>query len=155
LHMGEAHTEDVPAPTTDPTASTDVREGPAMHCSSCGFENPEGLKFCNECGAPLRMRCPQCGFANQPRARFCGECGTSLASLSHGSSAPPLAPGPQAPLSYTPPHLAERILHTKSALEGERKQVTVLFADLKGSMELLAERDPEEARKLLDPVLER
>jgi hypothetical protein len=59
------------------------------------------------------------------------------------------------PLTYTPPYLAEKILTTKSALEGERKQVTVLFADLKGSMELLADRDPEEARQLLDPVLER
>jgi class 3 adenylate cyclase len=59
------------------------------------------------------------------------------------------------PQSYTPRHLAEKILTSKSALEGERKQVTVLFADLKGSMELLADRDPEEARKLLDPVLER
>ena len=60
-----------------------------------------------------------------------------------------------APAIYTPKHLAERILTSKAALEGERKQVTVLFADLKGSMELLADRDPEEARKLLDPVLER
>src|SRR5206468_10509770 len=59
------------------------------------------------------------------------------------------------PESYTPKHLAERILTSKAALEGERKQVTVLFADLKGSMELLADRDPEEARKLLDPVIER
>ena len=59
------------------------------------------------------------------------------------------------PESYTPKHLAEKILTSRSALEGERKQVTVLFADLKGSMELLADRDPEEARKLLDPVLER
>ena len=58
-------------------------------------------------------------------------------------------------VSYTPKHLAEKILTSKAALEGERKQVTVLFADLKGSMELLADRDPEEARKLLDPVLER
>jgi class 3 adenylate cyclase len=58
-------------------------------------------------------------------------------------------------LAYTPTHLAEKIRTTKSALEGERKQVTVLFADLKGSMELLADRDPEEARQLLDPVLER
>ena len=58
------------------------------------------------------------------------------------------------PQSYTPQHLAEKILTSRSALEGERKQVTVLFADLKGSMELLADRDPEEARKLLDPVLE-
>src|SRR5262249_39407593 len=61
----------------------------------------------------------------------------------------------RAPLAYTPPHLAEKILTSRSALEGERKQVTVLFADLKGSMELLADRDPEEARQLLDPVLER
>src|SRR5262249_55495644 len=60
-----------------------------------------------------------------------------------------------APLTYTPPYLAEKILTSRSALEGERKQVTVLFADLKGSMELLAERDPEEARHLLDPVLDR
>ena len=59
------------------------------------------------------------------------------------------------PQTYTPRHLAEKILTSKAALEGERKQVTVLFADLKGSMELLADRDPEEARKLLDPVLER
>jgi class 3 adenylate cyclase len=60
-----------------------------------------------------------------------------------------------APLTYTPPYLAEKILTSRAALEGERKQVTVLFADLKSSMELLAERDPEEARQLLDPVLER
>src|SRR5207253_6789704 len=58
------------------------------------------------------------------------------------------------PESYTPKHLAEKILTSKAALEGERKQVTVLFADLKGSMELLADRDPEEARKILDPVLQ-
>jgi class 3 adenylate cyclase/tetratricopeptide (TPR) repeat protein len=67
----------------------------------------------------------------------------------------PTAPPQHVLLTYTPPHLAEQILTSRSALEGERKQVTVLFADLKGSMELLAERDPEEARQLLDPVLER
>jgi class 3 adenylate cyclase/tetratricopeptide (TPR) repeat protein len=68
---------------------------------------------------------------------------------------PPAGDQARAPLSYTPPYLAEKILTSKSVLEGERKQVTVLFADLKGSMELLADRDPEEARQLLDPVLER
>jgi class 3 adenylate cyclase/tetratricopeptide (TPR) repeat protein len=67
----------------------------------------------------------------------------------------PAAPPQTVPLTYTPPYLAEKILTSRSALEGERKQVTVLFADLKGSMELLADRDPEEARQLLDPVLER
>ncbi len=68
------------------------------------------------------------------------------------SRSPPRLVSPDA---YTPKHLAERIINSKAALEGERKQVTVLFAELKGSMELLADRDPEEARKLLDPVLER
>jgi class 3 adenylate cyclase/tetratricopeptide (TPR) repeat protein len=126
-----------------------------MRCPSCGFENPEGLKFCNECGTPLRMLCAQCGFANQPQAKFCGECGAALLPQAGASTAPPGAPRPHAPLSYTPTHLAEKILTSKTALEGERKQVTVLFADLKGSMELLADRDPEDARAILDPVLER
>src|SRR5262249_13357738 len=71
------------------------------------------------------------------------------------STAPPVSSQDRLPLAYTPPYLAEKILTSRSALEGERKQVTVLFADLKGSMELLADRDPEEARQLLDPVLER
>src|SRR5262245_18691538 len=73
--------------------------------------------------------------------------GTELTSADRGSLT-------TRALAYTPKHLAERILTSKAALEGERKQVTVLFADLKGSMELLADRDPEEARKILDPVLE-
>jgi len=77
-------------------------------------------------------------------AKFCLECGEPVAQQI----------APRSPDSYTPKHLAEKILTSKAALEGERKQVTVLFADLKGSMELLADRDPEEARKLLDPVLE-
>ena len=71
------------------------------------------------------------------------------------TAAASIEPPAQTPLAYTPPYLAEKILISRSALEGERKQVTVLFADLKGSMELLADRDPEEARQLLDPVLER
>jgi class 3 adenylate cyclase len=85
---------------------------------------------------------------NPPTNKFCHECGQPLSAASP-------APRFAAPEAYTPPQLAEKILTSKGALEGERKQVTVLFADLKGSMELLADRDPEEARKLLDPVLER
>ncbi|MBI2555105.1 MAG: adenylate/guanylate cyclase domain-containing protein, partial [Candidatus Rokubacteria bacterium] len=81
---------------------------------------------------------------------FCGGCGQALQA-----AATPPAPKFASPEAYTPKHLAEKILTSKTALEGERKQVTVLFADMKGSMELLADRDPEEARKLLDPVLER
>jgi class 3 adenylate cyclase/tetratricopeptide (TPR) repeat protein len=90
------------------------------------------------------MKCPRCQALNPAGQKFCGECGAALTP----SSASP------APKTYTPRHLAEKILTSRTALEGERKQVSVLFADLKGSMELLAERDPEEARKLLDPVLE-
>jgi class 3 adenylate cyclase/tetratricopeptide (TPR) repeat protein len=80
---------------------------------------------------------------------------TGDAGPAPAATAAPMEPSGQAPLAYTPPYLAEKILTSRSALEGERKQVTVLFADLKGSMELLAERDPEEARQILDPVLER
>jgi hypothetical protein len=122
-----------------------------MRCPRCEADNPEGMKFCIECAAPLARRCPQCDFVNPHRAKFCGQCAAAL-------SGPPPAPSPappQPPLTYTPTHLAEKILHSKTALEGERKQVTVLFADLKGSLELLVDRDPEEARQLLDPVLER
>jgi class 3 adenylate cyclase/tetratricopeptide (TPR) repeat protein len=110
------------------------------------------MAFCGRCGGKLASLCPSCGFANPEGFAFCGKCGSRLTP----ESAPPPPSRPSAsPLSYTPKHLAEKILMSKSALEGERKQVTVLFADLKGSMELLADRDPEEARKLLDPVLER
>jgi class 3 adenylate cyclase len=84
-----------------------------------------------------------------------GECGVALLPQAGAPLAPPVAPRPHTPLSYTPTHLAEKILTSKTALEVKRKQVTVLFADLKGSMEILADRDPEKARELLDPALER
>src|SRR5712692_235651 len=116
-----------------------------MKCPRCPHDNPTGTKFCGECAATLTT-CPACGATNPPENKFCGQCATPLRT----TPAPKFA----APDSYTPKHLAEKILTSKAALEGERKHVTVLFADLKGSMELLADRDPEEARKLLDPVLE-
>jgi Double zinc ribbon len=119
-----------------------------MRCPRCEHDNPTGQKFCGECGVRLPSTCSACGAPNPPTQKFCGECGGPLTA-----SQPAIKFGP--PESYTPKHLAEKILTSKSALEGERKQVTVLFADLKGSMELLADRDPEEARKVLDPVLER
>src|SRR5262245_22343034 len=127
-----------------------------MQCSQCQAENREGRRFCTKCGAPLAVPCSACGFTNEPGDVFCGECGAALAAP---RTAPPVAPAVEprfaSPESYTPQHLAERIISSRGALEGERKQVTVLFADLKGSMELLADRDPEEARRILDPVLER
>jgi class 3 adenylate cyclase/tetratricopeptide (TPR) repeat protein len=118
-----------------------------MKCSRCQHENPAGVKFCGECGARLESTCAACGAANPPANKFCGQCGASLVQA-------PSSTKFASPETYTPKHLAEKILTSKSALEGERKQVTVLFADMKGSMELLADRDPEEARKLLDPVIE-
>ncbi|HEU4368779.1 MAG TPA: adenylate/guanylate cyclase domain-containing protein [Methylomirabilota bacterium] len=120
-----------------------------MQCPRCQHENPPQAKFCLECGAGFAVACPQCGTKLPVGAKFCLECGKPTDS--HGTGPTRFA----SPQSYTPKHLAEKILTSKAALEGERKQVTVLFADLKGSMGLLADRDPEEARKLLDPVLER
>jgi class 3 adenylate cyclase len=122
-----------------------------MQCPRCQHENREGRRFCSECGASLALTCPSCGFSNEPGEKFCGGCGAPL-EASAGAAPDSRFSSPE---SYTPKHLAEKILSSKAALKGERKQVTVLFADLKGSMELLADRDPEEARKLLDPVLER
>src|SRR6184192_2375562 len=90
------------------------------------------------------LRCPSCGHANRAAAKFCEECGTRLASAA--ASAEP----PRAPRDYTPRHLAEKILRSRTALEGERKQVTVLFADVKGSMDLAEQLDPEEWHRILD-----
>src|SRR2546422_1494460 len=90
------------------------------------------------------LRCPSCGHANRAAAKFCEECGTRLASAA-AAAEPPRAPG-----DYTPRHLAEKILGSRAALEGERKQVTVLFADVKGSMDLAEQLDPEEWHRILD-----
>ena len=118
-----------------------------MTCPRCQQDNPPHARFCLGCGARVALTCGSCGAELPGGARFCLQCGHAVAA---GTSV--RSPAPE---TYTPKHLAEKILTSKAALEGERKQVTVLFADLKGSMELLADRDPEEARKLLDPVLER
>jgi class 3 adenylate cyclase/tetratricopeptide (TPR) repeat protein len=118
-----------------------------MRCSGCGAENVSDRRFCAECGAPLAVVCPACGFENQPSAKFCGGCAARLGT----AVAPPAVPA--SPESYTPKPLAERILRSRGALEGERKQVTVLFSDIKGSMELIQGSDPEEARRILDPTI--
>ena len=120
-----------------------------MQCPRCQHENRPGSKFCLECGASLGLVCASCGTGLPAGSRFCDKCGTAV------KGEPTSQARFTSPETYTPKHLAEKILTSRSALEGERKQITVLFADLKGSMELLADRDPEEARKLLDPVLER
>src|SRR5262249_59436307 len=119
---------------------------PGMKCPGCQQEGAVEGVFWQGWGAGWGGASPACGTANQLGAKFCKKCGQAVSAA---SSAPLVRPSPEA---YTPKHLAEKILSSKSALEGERKHVTVLFADLKGSMELLADRDPEEARKILDPV---
>jgi class 3 adenylate cyclase/tetratricopeptide (TPR) repeat protein len=116
-------------------------------CPCCQHDVAPGAKFCGACGACLEsVSCPACNTPNAPGHKYCHECGRLLADAS--SSAPLVDPE-----RFAFRLLPEATLTSRSALEGERKQVTVLFADLKGSMELVSERDPEEARKILDPVL--
>jgi hypothetical protein len=121
-----------------------------MDCPSCGFANPPAFKFCGSCAAPLRPAgaCLRCAFVNPPGFKFCGECAGPI-------EASPLRPSPASPTqrdprAYTPKYLADRILASKSALEGGRKQVTVLFADVKGSMEPAARLDSEARHAALE-----
>jgi class 3 adenylate cyclase/tetratricopeptide (TPR) repeat protein len=107
-----------------------------------GHENPPGSAFCEECGATLERVCPACGAECSPAARFCRGCGASLTGAS--------VPAARERRAYTPKHLSDKILQSRSALEGERKQVTVLFADVKGSMELAASLGAEQWHALLD-----
>ena len=111
-----------------------------MRCSKCGFENPAGTKFCGQCAAALALACPKCHADNPPGFKFCGQCATALE---------PAASAPARPKSFV--NVGEA--HNTSALEGERKTVTALFADIKGSMELIEDLDPEQARAIVDPAL--
>ena len=116
-----------------------------MECPQCRFDNPPSMKFCGQCGARLGAVCPSCGAPVVAGFKFCGECGAAVAE-------PPPAP-PPAP-SYTPPHLKEQILQTKTAIEGERKQVTVLFCDLVSSTALADRLGPEVMHSLLSQFFE-
>jgi hypothetical protein len=110
-----------------------------MRCSKCGFEDPEGMKFCGQCINPLALICPKCRFENPPGFKFCGQC-TAQLSVSEVNAAPSIRMG-------------EAAAHA-GAVDGERKTVTALFADIKGSTELMRDLDPEEARAIVDPVLQ-
>jgi len=124
----------VPAPTlVDVFAEIFMAKGwmsleGIMRCPHCNVENKAGRRFCSACGQTLSMLCPHCGFVNDPGDQFCGKCGQVL------STPTTMSPQLASLQSYTPKHLAEKILTSRGALEGERKQVTTLFADLKVSM---------------------
>jgi class 3 adenylate cyclase/tetratricopeptide (TPR) repeat protein len=122
-----------------------------MICPQCQYENSLTSAFCDECGTRLEAACPNCGESNRQAAKFCKNCGQAIAQTI--TTAPSTAAGIPSPDTYVPRHLAEKILASRHNLEGERKQVTVLFADIKGSTKLLEGLDPEEAQKLIDPVL--
>ena len=132
-----------------------------MQCPSCGVDNPPDNRFCEQCGVAIESRCPQCGGALRPGTRFCGGCGHPLTPPGVARLATLPAPAQQPPgrrtpalATYTPKHLAEKILGARSALEGERRQVTVLFADLAGFTSLAEHRDPEEVHTLIDRCFE-
>ncbi len=116
-----------------------------MKCTACQQDNAPSAKFCQECGAKLARACSACNTVLDTAAKFCPECGTPVAAAS-----PLNEPALRRVADYTPKHLAEKILQSKSALEGERKQVTVLFADIQGSMQIATQLDPEQWHALLE-----
>jgi class 3 adenylate cyclase/tetratricopeptide (TPR) repeat protein len=113
-----------------------------VRCSKCGFENPAGMRFCGQCTTALALVCPKCSFENPPGFKFCGQCMTALTSK---------PPALRLDTSHAP--ITVRDSEDSGSLEGERKTVTALFADIKGSMELIENLDPEEARAIVDPAL--
>ena len=133
--------------------------GSLVKCPACHHENREQALFCDKCGGKLETACPHCGNALRPEARFCDGCGKPL------DPTPRTSPGPS-PLgaraenlagkitAYTPKHLIEKVLKTRSALEGERKQVTVLFADVCNYTGISEALDPEEVHRLMDGCFE-
>ena len=113
-----------------------------MRCSKCGFENPAGMRFCGQCTTALALGCPKCGFENPPGFKFCGQCTTALTSGA-----------PASRLDTSKPPITVRDSDDGASLRGERKTVTALFADIKGSMDLIEDLDPEEARAIVHPAL--
>jgi len=113
-----------------------------VKCTACGHDNSGSNRFCGGCGSALERRCSACQSVNPPDNRFCGSCGTPLATA-------PVTPKPASPPRETPKHLADKIRRSRLAVEGERKQVTVLFADVKGSMELAEALDPEAFSRIM------
>ena len=116
-----------------------------MNCSSCQHENREGASFCEACGTHLAAACSGCGNELRPEARFCDACGTPVDAAGAAAET-----SERSPSDYTPKHLADRILRSKSTLEGERKHVTVLFADVANYTRLSEGTDPEDMHSIMD-----
>ena len=131
-----------------------------MRCPRCQFDNPPTMNFCVQCGARLERRCPRCGAETQPTFKFCGQCGAALGVPEPAHAQAPMAKAQvyqrqEAKIpSYTPRHLAEKILTSRSALEGERRQVTVLFADVANFTTLAEKLDPEVVHEIIDGCFE-
>jgi class 3 adenylate cyclase/tetratricopeptide (TPR) repeat protein len=127
-----------------------------MRCRACEFDNPVGMRFCGQCGRPLAASCPQCGAEAPPGFRYCGQCGATLAPAASAPATTPASKPAPAPsvASYTPKHLADKILRSRSALEGERRQVTVLFADVANFTSLAESLDPEEVHRIINGCFE-
>src|SRR6266851_1952447 len=118
-----------------------------MRCAKCGTENRAGRRFCSQCGERLALVCPSCGVQNDAGERFCGNCGAALTD----GAAPADVAANRLPTPET--RIAPDQSVAALALDGERKTVTALFADLKGSTELMRDLDPERARAIIDPSL--
>jgi Double zinc ribbon len=119
-----------------------------MRCMKCGTESRTGRKFCANCGNALAVHCPKCAAENEPLSKFCEDCGAALTEALSSARVEGISP-PQGEI-----HVAAKVNDSDgAALEGERKTVTALFADIKGSMELTEDLDPEEARAIIDPAL--
>jgi len=116
-----------------------------MKCPECQFDNREGIKFCGECGHKFKIACPECGTNNRAGNKFCDECGHDLRTI---KETPPV--NYSEPESYTPKFLADKILTTRSSIEGERKLVTVLFADVANYTAMSEKLDPEEVHQIMD-----
>jgi class 3 adenylate cyclase/tetratricopeptide (TPR) repeat protein len=114
-----------------------------MKCPKCEFDNRDGAKFCKKCGEKLELLCPSCNYPYHPGSTFCDECG-------HNLQAPAKPPNYSEPHSYTPKFLADKILTSRSSIEGERKLVTVLFADVANFTSISEKLDPEEVHQIMD-----
>ena len=123
-----------------------------MICSQCHTDNPVDAVFCDECGASLDALCSQCQEPNRRSAKFCKKCGQKMVDTATPSGAL-LSPSGSA-ATAAPKLVAEKILATRRFIEGERKQVTVLFADIRGSTSVIENLDPEDVRKRFDPILQ-